>query len=69
LNHIRAPKGIPYRFHLSAIRSSVGVGAGAAVLVGGGFKDFSLQPVALEGNIGLGAAAGLGYLYLEPERK
>ncbi|MBM3732842.1 MAG: DUF992 domain-containing protein [Acidimicrobiia bacterium] len=49
--------------------ASLGVGGGAAVLLGGGAKNFSLQPVALEGNIGLGAAAGLGYLYIEPERK
>ena len=49
--------------------ASAGVGAGAAVLLGGGAKNFSLQPLALEGNIGLGAAAGLGYLYLEAEPK
>jgi hypothetical protein len=49
--------------------ASVGVGAGAAVLVGGGGKNFSLQPLAIEGNVGLGAAAGLGYLYLEPDKK
>lgn len=49
--------------------ASVGVGAGAAVLLGGGGKNISLQPIALEGNVGLGAAAGLGYLYLEPDKK
>jgi hypothetical protein len=45
--------------------ASAGIGGGAAVLLGGGAKNFSLQPVALEGNVGLGAAAGLGYLYIE----
>jgi len=44
--------------------ATVGVGVGAAVLVGGG-AGFSLQPLALEGNTGFGAAAGLGYLYLQ----
>ncbi len=48
--------------------ASAGIGAGAAVLLGGGSKNFTLQPLAIEGNIGLGAAAGLGYLYLEPEQ-
>ncbi|MCC7016309.1 MAG: DUF992 domain-containing protein [Rhodospirillales bacterium] len=49
--------------------ASAGIGAGAAVLLGGGAKNFSLQPLAIEGNVGLGAAAGLGYLYIEPDRK
>ena len=46
--------------------ATVGVGAGAAVLVGGGANNITLQPLALEGSTGLGVAAGLGYLYLEP---
>ena len=49
--------------------ASAGVGVGAAALVGGGSKNFSLQPVALEGNTGFGASAGLGYLTLEPDAK
>ncbi len=49
--------------------ATVGVGVGAAVLVGGGEKNFSLQPLALEANQGFGAAAGLGYLYIEPAVK
>jgi hypothetical protein len=49
--------------------ASAGIGAGAAVLVGAGGKNFSLQPLAIEGNVGLGASAGLGYLYIEPDRK
>ena len=48
--------------------ASVGVGVGAAVLVGGGEKNFSLSPNPLEGNTRLGAAGGLGYLYIEPAR-
>ena len=45
---------------------TVGVGLGAAVLVGGGDKSFGLQPLALEGSTGLGLSGGIGYLYIEP---
>lgn len=45
---------------------TVGVGLGAAVLVGGGEKNFSLQPIALETSTGFGLSGGVGYLYLEP---
>ncbi|MDQ6981964.1 MAG: DUF992 domain-containing protein [Mariprofundus sp.] len=44
--------------------ASVGVGVGAQVLVGGGDKSISLQPV-IEGSKGIGAAAGVTYLYLQ----
>ena len=48
--------------------ASVGIGVGAAVLVGGNNDNFSLQPLAVEGNTGIGAAAGLGFLYIEKSR-
>ncbi len=48
--------------------ATIGVGLGAAVLVGGDNDNFALQPVALEGSTGLGAEAGLTYLHLEKER-
>lgn len=48
--------------------ASAGVGAGVQVLVGGGNNQFTLQPLAIESARGLGVAAGLGYLYLEPAR-
>ncbi len=41
------------------------VGVGISVLLGGGNDNVSLLPLAVEGSYGLGAAAGLGYLYLE----
>ena len=44
---------------------AAGVGLGAKVLVGGGAKNVSLQPLALETNKGLGASAGIGFLYIE----
>jgi len=46
-------------------RGEAGVGVGAQVLVGGGSKNISLQPLAVETATGLGVAGGLGYLYLE----
>ncbi|MFQ5763749.1 MAG: DUF992 domain-containing protein [Rhodospirillales bacterium] len=48
--------------------ASAGVGTGVQVLVGGGSNQFTLQPLAIESARGLGVAAGLGYLYLEPAR-
>lgn len=45
--------------------AAAGVGLGAKVLVGGGDKNFSLQPLALEGSTGLGVSGGLGFLYIE----
>jgi len=45
--------------------AAAGVGVGAKVLVGGGEKNFSLQPVGLEGSVGAGASAGIGFLYIE----
>lgn len=57
------------RYLGAKVSASVGLGVGVAVLVGGGGGNFSLQPVALEGNVGFGAAAGLGFLYLEPDER
>ena len=47
--------------------AGLGVGVGVAALIGGGAKNFSLQPLALEGFEGVGVTGGLGYLYLEPD--
>lgn len=48
--------------------ATAGVGLGAKVLVGAGDNSLSLQPVALETNKGLGASAGIGFLYIEKAR-
>ena len=48
--------------------ATVGVGAGANVLVGGFNKSITLQPVSIEGNAGLNVAAGIGALTLRIER-
>jgi len=44
--------------------AAVGAGVGANVLVGGSNKSISLQPLSLEGGVGLNAAAGLAALTL-----
>ena len=44
--------------------ATVGVGAGANLLVGGSDKSVSLQPLSLEGNTGLNLAAGVASIDL-----
>jgi Protein of unknown function (DUF992) len=46
--------------------ATVGVGAGANVLIGGSNRTISLQPVSIEGNTGLNIAAGIGAITLRP---
>ena len=44
----------------AVVSATVGAGAGANVLVGGSSKQVSLQPVSVEGSMGLNVAAGIG---------
>ncbi len=44
--------------------ATVGVGVGANVLLGGGSGQVTLQPVSVEGNVGLNVAAGVGAVEL-----
>lgn len=44
--------------------ATVGVGAGANVLIGGFRRSITLQPVSIEGNSGLNVAAGIAALTL-----
>ena len=48
--------------------ATVGVGAGANVLVGGSSSQVTLQPVSVEGSVGLNIAAGIGSLELKPAK-
>jgi len=48
--------------------AALGLGVGVQVLVGGNKRSISLNPLALSGSEGVGAAAGLTYLYLEPNK-
>ncbi len=45
--------------------AAVGVGVGANVLVGGSSKQITLQPVSVEGSVGLNVAAGLAEVELK----
>ena len=45
--------------------ATVGIGAGANVLVGGFDKSISLQPISVQGNTGLNVAAGIGSISLK----
>ena len=48
--------------------ASFGVGAGGNVLVGGSNNSIALQPLSLQGQIGVNIAAGLESLELRPGR-
>ena len=48
--------------------AAVGVGAGGNVLVGGSDNSIALQPLSLQGQVGLSVAAGLESLELRPGR-
>jgi len=48
--------------------ASVGVGLGGNVLVGGSENSIALQPLSVQGQVGLSVAAGLESLELRPGR-
>jgi hypothetical protein len=48
--------------------ASFGVGAGGNVLVGGSANSIALQPLSVQGQVGLSVAAGLESLELRPGR-
>ena len=48
--------------------ASVGVGLGGNVLVGGSTNSIALQPLSVQGQVGLNIAAGLESLELRPGR-
>jgi Protein of unknown function (DUF992) len=48
--------------------ATVGVGAGANVLIGGSNRSVALQPLSIEGNTGLNVAAGVAAITLRPGR-
>jgi hypothetical protein len=45
--------------------AAIGAGIGANVLIGGGSKQISLQPVSVEGSVGLNVAAGITAIELK----
>jgi uncharacterized protein DUF992 len=48
--------------------ASVGVGLGGNVLIGGSANSIALQPLSVQGQVGLNVAAGLESLELRPGR-
>ncbi len=51
-----------------AANATIGVGLGANALIGGSNNTFALQPVSVQGQTGLGIAAGIAGLALRPAR-
>ncbi|MDE2600961.1 MAG: DUF992 domain-containing protein [Bradyrhizobium sp.] len=48
--------------------ASIGVGVGGNVLIGGSDNSIALQPLSVQGQVGLSVAAGLESLELRPGR-
>ena len=48
--------------------ASLGVGAGGNMLIGGSNNTIALQPLSLQGQVGVNVAAGLESLELRPGR-
>ena len=55
-----APGALSGSYGGATASATVGVGAGANVLLGGSSKQITLQPVSVEGSVGLNVAAGIG---------
>jgi hypothetical protein len=63
-----APGSLAGSYAGATASATVGVGAGANVLLGGSNKQITLQPVSVEGSVGLNVAAGIGEVELRPVR-
>lgn len=59
-----APGSLTGNYAGATASATVGVGVGANVLVGGGSGQITLQPVSVEGSVGLNVAAGVGAVEL-----
>jgi len=59
-----APGAIAGEYAGASAQGTVGVGVGANVLLGGSNNQITLQPVSVEGSVGLNAAAGVAALSL-----
>jgi hypothetical protein len=56
------------RYSGATAEVSIAAGLGANVLVGGSNRTVALQPLSLQGQLGLDIAAGIGSLELHPAR-
>jgi Protein of unknown function (DUF992) len=59
-----APGALAGEYAGAAAQGTVGVGVGANVLLGGSSNQITLQPVSVEGSVGLNAAAGVAAVSL-----
>lgn len=59
-----APGALAGEYAGATAQGTVGVGVGANVLLGGSSNQFTLQPVSVEGSVGLNAAAGVAAVSL-----
>jgi hypothetical protein len=59
-----APGSLGGEFAGATAQGTVGVGIGANVLIGGSSNQITLQPVSVEGSVGLNAAAGVAAMSL-----
>ena len=62
------PGALTGRFVGASGEVSLGVGAGANLLVGGTAQSISLQPFSVEGQVGINLALGVAGLTLTPVR-
>ena len=62
------PGGLTGNYAGAQGSASVGVGLGGNVLVGGSDNSIALQPLSVQGQVGLNVAAGLESLELRPGR-
>jgi hypothetical protein len=67
--HDRSSKSLVGTYGGATAQASVGVGAGASVLVGGFKNSVTLQPVAISVESGLNAAAGVQSLTLKEAKE
>jgi Protein of unknown function (DUF992) len=63
-----APGDLAGKYAGADASAAIGVGAGGNVLVGGSNRSIALQPLSVQGEVGLGVAAGLESLELRPGR-
>jgi hypothetical protein len=63
-----APGDLAGQYAGADASAAIGVGAGGNVLVGGSNRSIALQPLSVQGEVGLGVAAGLESLELRPGR-
>jgi hypothetical protein len=62
-----APGALSGDYAGATASATVGVGAGANVLIGGSNQTITLQPLSIEGNTGLNVAGGIGAISLRFE--